>query len=141
MYRWELTRNQTKNHSIVKPKQFDLNVNYRSHNGILQLAASVVDLIKRFFPDSIDHDLSRERAEIGGPKPIVDGKFNKNSFSTVKFGHSQIIIVRDDEAKSRLKKLIGEGALVMTVYDAKGMEFDVVILYNFFTDSLALRKV
>ncbi|UZO21754.1 uncharacterized protein OCT59_014139 [Rhizophagus irregularis] len=141
MYQWELTRNQTKHHdSIVKPKQFDLNVNYRSHNGILQLAASVIDLIKRFFPDSIDHDLSRERAEIGGPKPIVDGEFNKNSFSTVKFGHSQIIIVRDEEAKSRLKKLIGEGALVMTVYDAKGREFDVVILYNFFTDSLAHRK-
>jgi hypothetical protein len=146
MYQWELTRVQTKHHSIVKPKQFDLNINYRSHDGILQLAASVVDLIKHFFPDSIDHDLPRERAEIGGPKPIVDDKFFENFLSEVKrkqrsFGPSQIIIVRDKVAKLRLKELIGESAIVFTVFDAKGMEFNDVLLYNFFTDSLAHRKV
>ncbi|RGB26058.1 hypothetical protein C1646_722168, partial [Rhizophagus diaphanus] len=140
MYQWELTRNQTKHHSIVRPKQFDLNINYRTHNGILQLAASVVDLIKHFFPYSIDHDLSRERAEIDGPKPIVDDEFDKNVLKKIEFGPSQIIIVRDEEAKLRLQKLINKRAMVMTVFDAKGMEFNVVLLYNFFTDSLALLK-
>ncbi|GBB97473.1 hypothetical protein RclHR1_00030030 [Rhizophagus clarus] len=145
MYQWELTRIQTKHHSIVKPKQFDLNINYRSHDGILQLAASVIDLIKHFFPDSIDHDLSRERAEVSGPIPIFDGEFQEDVFSVFKkrqisFGHSQVIIVRDDKTKLRLKKLIGRGAIVMTVFDAKGMEFNDVLLYNFFTGSLAPKK-
>ncbi|PKY42184.1 tetratricopeptide repeat and ankyrin repeat containing 1, partial [Rhizophagus irregularis] len=151
MYKWEHTRVPTKNHNVIKPKQFHLDINYRSHDGILQLAASVVDLIHHFFPNSIDK-LPRERAEIGGPLPIIFDGFQKEYFkifsttdkdqnSFIEFGAYQVIIVRDDDAKSRLKKLIGRGAMVMTVYDAKGMEFNDVLLYNFFTDSPALRKV
>ncbi|CAB4422205.1 unnamed protein product [Rhizophagus irregularis] len=150
MYKWEHTRVPTKNHNVIKPKQFHLDINYRSHDGILQLAASVVDLIHHFFPNSIDK-LPRERAEIGGPLPIIFDGFQKEYFkifsttdkdqnSFIEFGAYQVIIVRDDDAKSRLKKLIGRGAMVMTVYDAKGMEFNDVLLYNFFTDSPALRK-
>ncbi|GES72918.1 hypothetical protein RCL_jg15567.t2 [Rhizophagus clarus] len=150
MYRWELTRMQTKHHDVIKPKQFYLNINYRSHDGILQLAASVIDLIHEFFPNSID-EMARERAEIGGPLPTIYNRFHneyfknfsatdKNQSSLIEFGAYQVIIVRDDEAKLRLKKLIGKGAMVMTVYDAKGMEFNDVLLYNFFTDSPALRK-
>lgn len=152
MYQWELTRKQ----NILKPKLFELNINYRSHNGILRLAASIVELIQRFFPNSIDK-LSPERSEVDGPKPIIvdgfqEGYFNifmnnkpdepkeiKRSF--VEFGADQVIIVRDDKVKSRVEELIGKGAMVMTVLGAKGMEFNDVLLYNFFTDSLARRKV
>jgi hypothetical protein len=151
MYKWELTRMPTKHHNVIKPIQFHLDINYRSHDGILQLAASVVDLIHHFFPNSIDN-LLRERAEIGGPQPIIFNGFDeehfkiftatdKNQSSLIEFGAYQVIIVRDNEAKLRLKKLIGKGAMVMTVYDAKGMEFNDVLLYNFFTDSPALQKV
>jgi len=152
MYQWELSRipsNQNRR-SIAKPKQFELNVNYRSHNGILQLASSVIDLIWRFFPKSIDR-LSRERGEIGGPRPIVFDGFQKEHFKVfsagerkdnyIEFGAEQVIIVRDDEAKLQLKDLIGKAGLVMTVFEAKGMEFSDVLLYNFFTDSPARLKV
>lgn len=36
-------------------------VNYRTHSGILEVASSVVDALRRFFPQHIDH-LDRERA-------------------------------------------------------------------------------
>ncbi|CAG8758374.1 13412_t:CDS:2, partial [Ambispora leptoticha] len=47
MYKWELERIQTNSifRNTTKPNQFELNVNYRSHNGILRLAASIIDLI------------------------------------------------------------------------------------------------
>jgi ATP-dependent exoDNAse (exonuclease V) beta subunit len=164
MYQWELTR---KHSNILKPKLFDLNINYRSHNGILQLAASVVELIQHFFPNSIDQ-LSPERSEVDGPQPIiVDGfeeeyfklfldknspdepcKKRKKQSSFVEFGADQVIIVRDeivrdgdDDVKARVEKLIGKGAMVLTVSEAKGMEFNDVFLYNFFTNSPACRKV
>ena len=38
-----------------------LKVNYRTHSGILDVASSVVDVLKRFFPQHID-PLKRERA-------------------------------------------------------------------------------
>ncbi|CAG8633342.1 4892_t:CDS:2, partial [Ambispora leptoticha] len=51
------------------------------------------------------------------------------------FGAEQVIIVRDEKSKSRVEDLIGKKGLVLTVFEAKGMEFNDVLLYNFFTDS------
>jgi hypothetical protein len=152
MYQWELNRAKVNNnqYSSIRPKQFELNINYRSHDGILKLASSVVDLIWKFFPNSIDKP-SSERGEIGGPRPIIfDGLQEKHfkvfsaggqAANQIEFGAEQVIIVRNDETKSRIKKLIGKAGLVMTVFEAKGMEFSDVLLYNFFKDSNAEQKV
>ncbi|CAJ0841219.1 13533_t:CDS:10 [Entrophospora sp. SA101] len=128
------------------PKQFEMNINYRSHNGILRLASSVIDLISHFFPESIDK-LPREHGEVGGPRPIVFEGFDSKAFffhedenesSNIEFGASQVIIVRDDKTKEHLKEKIGEEfGLILTVFESKGMEFNDVFLYNFFADSFA----
>ncbi len=134
-----------------------LTVNFRSHGKILEVANSVVTLIETFFPRTIDK-LKKEKSEIDGPKPILladvdlDALFsllfgvenyksarhseNKGSLtsSQVEFGCNQVIIVRDQESKDKLPPLL-KHALVLTVYEAKGLEFDDVILYNFFSDS------
>ncbi|RHZ88684.1 hypothetical protein Glove_21g290 [Diversispora epigaea] len=148
MYKWELNRIQTIN-IPPKPKQFNLNTNYRSHNGILRLAASIIDLISNFFPDSIDK-LKREHGEIDGPKPVIFEGFQneaslfdassdcKSTPKVIEFGARQVIIVRNKKTKDRLKAYkLGS---VLTIYEAKGMEFDDVLLYNFFTDSEAGLK-
>ncbi|GBC01906.1 hypothetical protein RclHR1_04380007 [Rhizophagus clarus] len=149
IYKWEHDRPQNNNsrRNTVVPKQFELNVNYRSHNGILRLASSVISLIHKFFPDSIDH-LSREQSEVGGPRPIVFKGFQAETFlfdvfsvdermpNCSEFGAEQVIIVRNEEAK----KSVGNVGIVMTVFEAKGMEFNDVLLYNFFTHSPAGSK-
>lgn len=147
MYQWKLTRKYNK---ILKPKLFDLNINYHSHNGILKLAASVVKLIQHFFPNSIDQ-LSPKRSEVNGPNPDIVGGFKEEYFpeifkntrqsSFVEFGADQVIIVRNEIVKSRVIELVGKGAMVLTVLEAKGMEFNDVVLYNFFIDSPACQKV
>src|SRR2546429_5253408 len=113
MYKWESTRTKgnCNLHGITNPKQFELNINYRSHNGILQLASSVIDLIWHFFPNSIDK-LKRERGEVGGPRPIIFDGFQEKHFKVfsagehtaeyIEFGAEQVIIVRDDKAKLRV---------------------------------------
>ncbi|POG66195.1 hypothetical protein GLOIN_2v1659127 [Rhizophagus irregularis DAOM 181602=DAOM 197198] len=165
LYNWERTRVKINHSNIdINPNRFELDINYRSHNGILQLASSVIDLVQHFFPNSIDK-LSRERSKVGGPRPILFDGFQKehlmdceeseldddythnkqrhvdldeNQF--IEFGADQVIIVRDDKAKIQVKKLINKAGLVMTVFEAKGMEFNDVLIYNFFTDSPACRK-
>ena len=51
------------------------------------------------------------------------------------FGAEQVIIVRDDEAKINLQTELGSMALILTILESKGMEFDDVLVYNFFSKS------
>ena len=51
------------------------------------------------------------------------------------FGAEQVIIVRDDTAKEALRKSL-KSALILTVVQSKGLEFEDVILYGFFSDTL-----
>jgi hypothetical protein len=60
------------------------------------------------------------------------------------FGAEQVILVRDDIVKKRVQSEIGETALVLTILESKGMEFDDVFLIDFFTSSpcaSSLRKL
>ena len=47
------------------------------------------------------------------------------------FGASQVVIVREQNVKQQLPDFM-KGMLCLTVYEAKGLEFDDVILFNFF---------
>ena len=50
----------------------------------------------------------------------------------LEFGCDQVIIVRDQESKLRIPSML-QHALCLTIYEAKGLEFNDVILFNFFT--------
>ncbi len=52
------------------PKVHALSINYRTHNGVLGVAAAVVDVLEALFPASIDA-LPRERGFFAGPKPLL----------------------------------------------------------------------
>ncbi|CAG8552607.1 4844_t:CDS:10 [Diversispora eburnea] len=154
MYKWEIDRIKTNNNQYyaVKPKEFELNINFRSHHGIIKLASSVTDLIKHFFPDSID-SLKPEHGEVGGPRPIMVKEMseievfnafaeNNQSDDNIDLGAEQVIIVRNEEDKIHVKNIIGEKAgFVMTVYETKGMEFNDVLLYNFFKPARLMWRV
>lgn len=59
----------------------------------------------------------------------------KLSERSADFGAEQVILVRDEKAKKQLQAQIGSVALVLTILQSKGMEFDDVILWNFFSES------
>jgi hypothetical protein len=58
----------SRRYKAVHPKHFTLSINYRSHRGIVNCAHSVIELLTRMWPDSIDV-LDRESGLIDGPKP------------------------------------------------------------------------
>ncbi|KAK3421375.1 hypothetical protein EUGRSUZ_G02033 [Eucalyptus grandis] len=127
-------------------KIFHLSQNFRTHAGILKLAQSVVDLLYHFFPLSIDA-LGPETSFICGEAPIllesendesaILSIFGKRDFSGnfVGFGAEQVILVRDDHSRNEVSNLVRGQALVLTIVECKGLEFQDVLLYNFFGTS------
>ncbi|KDQ17320.1 hypothetical protein BOTBODRAFT_156073 [Botryobasidium botryosum FD-172 SS1] len=119
----------------VRPHLLQLPVNYRSHTGIVNPAASVVDIICKLFPNSIDQ-LERESGLLSGPKikficPTEGDRVSLDDFLSTR-GSNQCIIVRscsEEDKKAGVHKLTPE--------EVKGLEYDDVLLYGFFGDSPA----
>ena len=125
-------------------KLYQLTYNYRSHAGILHLASSVVDLLLHYFPESFDK-LKKDEGLFDGPRPVIieSGspsdlalllQGNHRESSRKEFGAHQVVLVASNEARRKLPDELQQ-ALVMTIYEAKGLEFDDVLIYNFFKDS------
>ncbi|NWX84042.1 TRNK1 protein, partial [Nothoprocta pentlandii] len=139
-----------KKQRVRKPKRiYQLYQNYRSHSGILHLASGVVDLLQYYFPESFDR-LPKDCGLFDGPKPTVLEscsvsdlaillRGNKRKTQPIEFGAHQVILVANEMAKEKIPEELSL-ALVLTVYEAKGLEFDDVLLYNFFTDSEAYKE-
>ena len=133
----------------VPQKPHTLTINFRSHSGILQLAGSIIDLLKEFFPGSIDH-LPEDNGMFCGPIPVILESCDENDLalllssnrresSRIEFGAHQVVLVQSKEAKENLPPIL-KGAIVLTIFESKGLEFDDVLLYNFFQDSKVNNK-
>ncbi|KAG6831649.1 hypothetical protein H0H92_008726 [Tricholoma furcatifolium] len=164
LFRIEARRTKKSHGTHKPPKAFQLATNYRSHGGIVNCAQSIIDLISHFWPYSIDI-LAPEKGIVDGLKPVflngwgsesedvsyvcaltncpslLTEQFKEQflfgaSGSPIEFGAQQCIIVRDELALHKLEEQVGTIGLMMTLYDSKGLEFNDVLLYNFFEDSL-----
>ncbi|XP_041012062.1 uncharacterized protein LOC121255674 isoform X1 [Juglans microcarpa x Juglans regia] len=131
---------------------FYLSQNFRTHDGVLKLAHSVIELLYHFFPQSIDV-LEPENSLVYGEAPIllesgsnenaiitIFGNSGNSGASIVGFGAEQVILVRDDSARKEVAKYVGKQALVLTIVECKGLEFQDVLLYNFFGSSPLKNK-
>ncbi|KAH9172883.1 hypothetical protein EDB89DRAFT_1962838 [Lactarius sanguifluus] len=128
-----------------QPRSFQLVTNFRSHGGIVSCAHSVIVLVTKFWPYAIDI-LPEEKGIIDGIKPVFFSGWDQDNvryesflFGTaghhIEFGAQQCILVRNDAAREKLRKQVGDIGLIMTLYESKGLEFNDVLLYNFFEDS------
>lgn len=129
------------------PRQFQLTVNYRSHSGIVNCAHSIIEVITKLWPNAIDV-LDRERGTVDGLRPIFFTNWDAENVQSKQFlfgeqssggyielGAYQCILVRNESAKKSLQAQVGDIGLIMTLYESKGLEFNDVLLYNFFEDS------
>ncbi|EGR28631.1 lupus brain antigen 1, putative [Ichthyophthirius multifiliis] len=119
--------------------------NFRTHRQILTLANSIIDILEFFFSSTIDR-LRKEQSPKEGPIPLIIGSEDlealfwaltgeeKSERSNIEFGCNQVVLVRNQEAKKRLPAQL-QHALCLTIYESKGLEFDDVIIFDFFTDS------
>ncbi|KAH9017010.1 hypothetical protein EDB85DRAFT_2203580 [Lactarius pseudohatsudake] len=126
-----------------QPKGFQLLVNYRSHAGIVKCANAIIQLLQRF-PGAIDV-LQPEAGIAGKATPVFFHSgclpsqerdfFLLPTGQPCMLGSKQCIIVRDEAARQGLKENIGRVGIILTLLNSKGLEYDDVILYNFFGES------
>ena len=126
------------------PEIHKLTVNHRSMKGVIQLATSITDLLTEFFPKSFD-PIPDEKSVHEGAVPIFLSSCIPDDFALIlkgdtqeiqpiDFGADQAIIVRTEESRKTLPEILSEG-IVLTIFESKGLEFNDVILYDFFSDS------
>lgn len=135
------------NDTIIIPPISHLTVNFRSHASITNLACSIVELIKFFNPFSFDSELPRDQGILEGNFPLlldsidIDNLYyllfgkNRLHVDEIEFGADQVIIVKNQAAKENLPDFLKKEALCLTVFESKGLEFNDVLLFNFFSDS------
>ncbi|KAG8708007.1 hypothetical protein FRC11_006898 [Ceratobasidium sp. 423] len=126
--------------------QFQLAVNFRSHNGIVQCAASIVQKLYELFPNSLDK-MEPETGRSTGALPVVFTDASSDIFlfeqfllksspsSNTMFGAQQAILVRSEAAAEELNSTLSELCPVITIADSKGLEFEDILIYNFFSTS------
>ncbi|EKM60418.1 uncharacterized protein PHACADRAFT_189549 [Phanerochaete carnosa HHB-10118-sp] len=125
-------------------RTFQLTKNYRSHGDIFKCANTVVRLITKFWPYTIDF-LEEDKSTIDGLKPTFFGGgsgeapefgefLSDEGGCTIEFGARQC--QRPRPCRSRPVALrIGDVGIILTLNESKGLEFEDVVLYNFFADS------
>ncbi|EUC55350.1 UvrD-like helicase carboxy-terminal domain protein, putative [Rhizoctonia solani AG-3 Rhs1AP] len=138
----------TSKHSTSSPifSKFDLVGNFRSHTGIVDCAASIIKALYKLFPNSLDQ-MEPETARWKGPPPVVfkDAGPDLSSFeqfllssgsgSGTSFGAQQAIIVRSESIVEDLNSRLADLCPIISITDCKGLEFDDVLIYNFFSSS------
>ncbi|CAE7486039.1 Trank1 [Symbiodinium pilosum] len=117
-----------------------LRFNYRCKAGIAATASSVSQLLLERFPRAAD--FIQEETTTPGSKPLFV-RLPSNSLLSLYLlgkGDSQLpavdptctaLLVRNDRARNDLRKRIQ--GLILTPAEAKGLEFDLVILVNLFS--------
>ncbi|KAG9097776.1 hypothetical protein FRC06_007202 [Ceratobasidium sp. 370] len=137
-------RNQRRLPTKSAPEKFELTINYRSHEGIVGFAASIVDSLYNIFPGSLDR-LDRETADdksadllpvvLTGTSLEVSEFENFLSRLTSSIGAQQAILVRSEELAEQLSSRVSQFCPILTITNSKGLEFDDILLYNFFAES------
>ncbi|WVZ86961.1 hypothetical protein U9M48_033672 [Paspalum notatum var. saurae] len=131
---------------------FELTQNFRTHCGVLRMAQSIMNLLYYFFPSCVDK-LNPETGLVYGEAPVLlESGNDENAIMTIfgesrsehgnqqGFGAEQVILVRDAATKKQIIDLVGKQALVLTIVECKGLEFQDVLLYNFFSSSPLRNK-
>ncbi|XP_031287022.1 uncharacterized protein LOC116145713 isoform X2 [Pistacia vera] len=136
-------RKEKEQHSEI----FNLSQNFCTHAGLLKLAQSIIDILYHFFPHSIDVSKPEDSLTLGEPPVLLASGNNENAIVTIfgdnvnvgwnqtGFGAEQVILVRNDYDRKKISSNTGKQALVLTIVESKGLEFQDVLLYNFFGSS------
>ena len=117
---------------------------------ICRCANVLVSLLVELFPSSVDR-MRLEESKTPGERPMLLPDVTplelfylihrgKESTAPAEFGANQCIIVRNLETQEKVR-IDFPKALVMTVEECKGLEFEDCIIYNFFSDSDAGARV
>ncbi|CAE7243261.1 Trank1 [Symbiodinium sp. CCMP2456] len=123
-------------------RQMSLAFNYRSAPPIVRLANAVSELLLQMFPNTVDAVEESAAGTPGGEVPLFVHSHSGSDVADIVMGTgdrrvcsmdptSCVVLVGADSARQRLRHL-GLRSTILTVAEAKGLEFDFVVICDFF---------
>lgn len=129
-FRWEEVKQRFFERGIDVPEVHQLNLNFRSTGSIVKLSNALLDLKQQLV--GLSGYEQREDWKFNGRPPfVVLGIKQEDMLSSLgRIAAGSVILVRTGDEQRKLKKALGT-ELVFTVQEAKGLEFDTVLLWKF----------
>lgn len=121
-------------HVLLLQKPKTVNVNFRSHSGILNTAASILSSLFGAYPHSAKQ-LKEDQGIFVGPRPSVF--FTVKSDMINKLLKEQLngtVVLVHDSKVDRWKESLDNYPLIYGIRASKGLEFKSVIMLDFFSD-------
>ncbi len=138
-FRWEELKRHFYERDLPVPEIAFLSLNFRSSGSIVELSNILLELKAKWL--GVRAEELKEEWKYKGRPPIIVNRVSEarmlESMQTT--GARKTILVRSPHEKERLQKIL-ETELVFTINEAKGLEFDTVLLWKFASD-LATRDV
>ena len=129
-FRWEEVRKRFYERGIEVPDVFQLNLNFRCVGSVVRLANALLDLKQRTIGLS-GAELREEWKFNGRPPYLLYGLDEEKVLSTVNLsGAGRIILTRSETERDDLKRRLST-EMIFTIGEAKGLEFDTVLLWRF----------
>jgi hypothetical protein len=121
-------------HARFMPKKPEkVTVNFRSHSGILNVAAAVLDRLFFAFKDSAPDLQSKDSGVFNGPRPgVFEDVGLQPLLDVVEKLDGVVLLAMNDQQVTELLKVVPNGVVVLSIRDSKGLEFPAVILVDFF---------
>jgi len=131
-----------------------LTKNHRSTTGILNIAGAVIDVLMQLFPDKVDR-LPREVSKVvSESQPVflhgipfeqalrlmfpTNGTAGRDT--VLEFGAQQAVLVWSESSRKQVKEQFPL-SVVLTIHDAKGLEFSDVLIMRPFSDMAAVSPL
>ena len=133
-FRWEELKNRFYEQGLNVPEVQHLHLNFRCVGSVVKLSNALLKLKQQLVGIS-GHEQMEDWKFNGRPPYLIHGISEVEMSSEVaKTAAGQVILVRSDNEKRRLMKTLGT-ELVFTIHEAKGLEFDTVLLWKFSSDA------
>ena len=129
-FRWEEVRARYYERGLQVPEVINLSINFRSVGNIVSLANKLL-LLKRKLVGLAGGEITERWTFRGRPPLLLDGLAEGDLLGTIaRGGAGQVVLVRTEQERDRVRRAL-RTELVFTINEAKGLEFDAVLLWRF----------
>lgn len=133
-FRWEEIRQRFHEAGARVPDIISLGLNFRSTGSIVGLANALLAL-KKDLLGAKKHERPEEWKFAGKPPVVIKGLPEKRILAILRNrGADRIILTRNQAERDRLRTALAT-ELVFTIHEAKGLEFEAVMLWKFVDDA------
>jgi tetratricopeptide (TPR) repeat protein len=135
-FRWEEVKDRFFERGAPVPAVHNLSLNFRCVGSIVRISNALLELKQRLVGLS-GGELREQWKYEGKPPSLIEGMGEEEVLRRVRLtGAGRIILTREVQEQEALKRRLAT-ELVFTIYEAKGLEFDTVLLWKFLPDGKA----